>query len=330
MPSTDFLNVNRYRSYPFLARTTARPTDGPLTLNNLPNDIIVDAGFIAGPRSRFDAATHSIYLSRISRSGDTFTFEFVSDAPELVAVPLTFTRSVGDELNLTEHTDSGDDGFSLSGSASEQALECDEPLWSGYLVTGDLSFLDTFLSGDGEILPGDDQVTVEPAEIINLAASFITSLSVANADRTRTTAPENCDEISWPYPVGGIFINDRCVIGSVVVFKPGYNAVVRQNASNNAIVIAALVGAGEGEPCDEQKLLSVEEPPSGSTLLAGGPRCNEVLRSINGIGGPILRILSDLGANIIPLPDENKLGVYMDMTGLAICYDSVSTVSESI
>lgn len=329
MPQTDFLNVNACRSYPFLAQTTGLPVDGPLTLNNLPHAVIVDAGFIAGPRSRFEAGTHNVYLSSITRSGGTFTFVFECDAPELIGVPLTFTRNVADEDYLTEHSDSGQDGFSLSGSASEQSIACNEPLWTGYLVTGDLAELAVFLSGDGTVSAGDVPVTLEPASIINLAGSFVTSLSVANADRTRVTGAEDCDEPVWPYPTGGIYVYDRCILGNIV-FKPGYNSVVRQNASDNSLTFLALVGAGEGEPCSELVLFGTETAPDGRVLLSGGPRCNDVLRSINGLGGPILNILSDLGANIIPLPEENKLVIDLDMTGLAICHESASVVSESL
>lgn len=330
MPQTDFLNVNACRAYPFLAQTTGLPVDGPLTLNNLPQAVIVDAGFIAGPRSRFDADEHSVYLSSITRSGSTFTFTFECDAPALIGVPLLFTRDVGDEEYLTEHADSGQEGFSLSGSDSAQTAACDEPLWSGYLVTGDLAELAVFLSGNGTVSAGDVATTAEPATIINLAGSFVSSLSVANADRTRVTGAENCDDPYWPYPTGGVFIYERCIIGNVVVFKPGYSAVIRQNASDNSLTFLALVGAGEGQPCAELELFDGETSPDGSVLLSGGPQCNDVLRSINGIGGPILQIFSDLGANIIPLPEENTLVIDLDMSGLAICHDSASVVSESL
>ncbi len=326
MPATDFLNVNAFRSYPFLARTVALPEDGPLTLNNLPFAIVVDAGFTAGPRSRFEADEHVVELVRISRNGDTFTFEFDSDAPEISGNRLVFTRSLGDDVNSTEHLDSGNDGFSESDSELD---DCDDPLWSGYLTTGDLAQLDAFLSGDGEILPGDVPVTVEPAEIVNLAGSYVTSFALANADRTRFEAPENCPTQSWPYPVGAIFIQARCLIGEVVL-KPGHGVVIRQNSADNSLTIVAAVGAGEGPPCEEIPLFAEETAPDDSSLLTGGVRCNETLRSINGIGGPVLRLVSEAGAAIVAVPEENKLVIDLDMTGLATCYTSVSTVSETL
>lgn len=330
MPTTDFFNVNAHRSYPFLALTTGLPVDGPLTLNQLPWPVIVDAGFTAGPRSRFVADEHEIYLHRIARSGDVFTFEFRSDAPELIDVPLIFTRILGDETNSTEYLDSGDEGFSESGSESTDLSHCDDPLWAGYLVTGDLTYLDAFLSGDGEVTAGDVIVAVEPVTIINLAASYVTSLSLANADRTRNESPDDCPEAEWPYPVGAVFINRRCIVGETIVIKPGFNASVRQNEADNSITIGAVVGGGEGQPCDEVPLFDAEESPDGSNLLAGGPRCNEVVRSLNGVGGPIIRVTSSHGANIIALPEENKLVIDLNMSGLSICYDSHAVVSESI
>lgn len=323
MPATDFFNVNAHRAYPFLTGSVGQPADGPLTLANLPPEVIVDAGFVMGPRSLFDHEEHTVRLTGISRSGDTFYFDFESDAPAMEGVVLTFIRELTDDKNLTEHLDSGEEGFSESGS--EALDECDEPLWSGYLVTGDLAVLDTFLSGDGSVT---GSVALEPALLQNLAGSYVSSLSVANADRTRVTAPEDCPEQTWPYPVGAVFINQRCIIDEVV-FKPGYNCVIRQRDSDNSLTFEAAVGAGEGEPCAEVELFDDETPPDDSDLLGGGPRCNEVLRSINGRGGPLLRLLGGQGATFIPLPEENKLVVDFDMAGLAACW-SVSTVSESI
>lgn len=325
MPSTDFLNVNAFRSYPFLARTVGQPVDGPLTLNNLPFAVIVDAGFTAGPRSLFVSDEHIVYLAKISRSGDTFTFEFDSDAPAIAGNRLVFTRTLGDDLNSTEHLDGGSD-FSESDSDLDA---CDDPLWSGYLTTGDLTRLDEFLSGDGEVLPGDVDVVVEPAEVINLAGSAVTSFNLANADRTRYEAPDECPPQTWSFPVGAIFIGDRCLVGEIVL-KPGHGVVIRQNASDNSLTISAVVGAGEGPPCAEIPLFDGETAPDGSSLLSGGVRCNEALRSINGIGGPVLRLVSSLGTAIVAIPEENKLVIDLDMTGLVTCYGSVSTVSETL
>lgn len=328
MPTTDFLNVNALRSYPFLARTVGQPVDGPLTLNNLPTGVIVDAGFTAGPRSLFESDEHTVSLVRISRSGSSFTFEFDSDAPAIAGNRLIFSRDVTDELNSTEHLDSGVVGISDSGSDSELDA-CDDPLWSGYLTTGDLRLLDAFLSGDGEVLPGDVAVVVEPAEVVNLAGSYVTSFNLANADRTRYEAPSDCPEQSWPFPVGAIFIQSRCLTGELVL-KAGHGVVIRQAASDNSLTVTAVVGAGEGPPCNEIPLFDAESAPAGSSLLSGGDRCNETLRSINGIGGPVLRLISSLGAAIVALPEENKLVIDLDMTGLATCYGSVSTVSETL
>jgi hypothetical protein len=44
-----------------------------------------------------------------------------------------------------------------------------------------------------------------------------------------------------------------------------------------------------------------------------------------------LEILAQQGVVITPVPAENKLIINVDMTGLALCYDSdVSEVSESL
>lgn len=315
MASPPFFNENENRAYPF--------TVGSSVL--VSNDVIVDCGFITGPKSRFDASLHSIWLSGVKRQGSAWYFYFVSDAPELYNVTLTFTRHEDDSDYATEFVDSGIVGLSstsLSGSTSENLVECEEPLWSGFLVTGKISALNALLTTDGTVALNS---TVEPALIQNLAAAYVVQFALGNDDRTRTTLPTNCDPAPISSPV--THVQSMCVIGDIV-FKPGFNAEVRQNLSDNSITLSAVVGGGEGEPCAPVPLYSVELPPSGSSLLEGGPQCNETVRSINGLGGPQLPLLAGTGVSIVSSPDDHKLIVTVDMTGLALCYD-LSIRSES-
>lgn len=329
MARSGWFNDNRNRSFPFLHRTVGEPADGPLTLLQLPDDIVIDAGFVMGSKSRFHQGEHAVYLSKIRRVSDTFFFEFESDAPELLGVPLIFTRHVGDEDYLTEHTDTGDAGLSESGSTSGVLDSCEEPLWSGYMVSGNMASLELFLPGNGEVSRSGSAATVEPALVHSLAGAYVNSLNIANDDRTRVTATEGCDEVAWPYDTGVIFVNQRCLVGEII-FKAGYNATVRQSNQENSITLGAAVGEGEGQPCGEVKLFDAEVPPAGSNLLAGGPQCNEVLRSINGQGGRLFNLIAKTGVTITSLPEENRLVVDINMSGLALCFDDLSQVSESV
>lgn len=367
MAKPGFWNDNRFRAYPFLRGEVGVSGSGAIA--NVPNDVIVDAGFTMGLESGYVEGEHSVWLSSVTRSGTTLTFVFESDAPGLFNRPLTFTRNInGGEYQLeyqdaiAEVYDSESDSLFDAGLVDDELFlsltdgewllvtgswyvtgdgsdisasfsydgddECDaDPLWSGFLVTGRF---DDFTIADASSWTGDVAV-VEPATIVSLVNSYVSTVNVGNADRTRVDAAEGCPEMSWAYPVGEdvVHIQQTCLTGGIR-FKAGYNAEIEQDNAQNQIIIGADVGAGEGVPCDEIPLFPAETPPEGSTLYEGGPRCNEVLRSINGMGGQLLRILSGTGVNITEVPAQNKLIMDFDMRGLAVCYDDVSDVSESV
>jgi hypothetical protein len=329
--SQGFFDANRNRAFPLVTGTAGMPQSGPLGLRNLPDGVIVDCGFLVGAQARFDPAAHSIRLSRVERFGGTFVLSFASDCPGLAGVRLSFTRAFPGEMYAVEHADSGQDygseSLSLSGSASlsrsraDAGTHCDQPLWYGYLVTGDPAALDSFLSGDGAVGGDPGDAVVEPALVQSLRDAAVTALATGNADRSRVTAAEGDPEPTWPYPTGHVFVNATCLTGEVV-FVAGYNATVRQAARDNSVTIGASAGAGAGEPCGEVPLFDGEVPPAGSGLLSGGLRCNEVLRSVNGAGGPLLRLIAGPGVVVTPVPDEHRLVVTVDMSGMATCFAS--------
>jgi len=328
--SENFYNLNANRCYPFVLRTTGRPEDGPSTLLNLAHACVVDAGFVLAAKSGFASGDHTVYLNQVRRHGSTFYFDFASDAPELFEVPLTFTRNVADPDYTLSFTDSGEVGLSESSASGSMSLgdECLEPLWSGFLVSGKMSALALLLPVNGTITRGAGGAVVEPALLQNLAGTYVTRVGLANDDRTRADAPEDCPDIVFPYPTGVIHIHTNCVVGDLV-FVAGFNAEVRQSDTDNAISFGASVGAGAGQPCDTVARFPGEVPPEGSNLLEGGLRCNEVLRSINGIGGRQFNLIAGLGATIASVPEENKVVVDLNMFGLVTCFDSISEVSES-
>jgi hypothetical protein len=316
MPSPPFFNENENRAYPLVPGGTMPP-----------EKLVVDAGFVAGPKSRFETGTHRVWLAAVRRQGSFFHLDFDSDAPELYGTKLTFSRHVDDGDFVTEFVDSGTSGLSassLSGSTDDNPHECDEPLWSGFVVTGRMAAFLALLPSDGEATLAAD---VEPALVQNLAESCVVKFAVANDDRTRVSASDGCEDAA-PATPGVTHVNANCVVGDVV-FVPGYNANVRQSLTDNSITLGAAVGDGEGEPCDTVPLYAGENAPAGSTLLEGGPRCNETVRSVNGIGGPQLTLFAGRGVTVTSSPDDNRVVVNVNMSGLALCFDSVSARSES-
>ena len=327
MARPNWYNDNRNRHFPFLKNTVgvATPETGPVTMRELPNDFIVDCGFVMGSESDFIEVDHNVSLMKVNRTGNVVQFTFVSDAPQLAGVPLVFTRDVAEEDYAIEHVES-ETGPSTSASTSVSVgIECDEPLWSGYLISGIMDSIVARLEDGEEILQEQGDAVVEPALIQNLANTILNSINLANGDRTRSTAPEGCDTLVWPHEIGIIFPGARCIQGDVR-WKPGFNCVILQSGADNSITIGANQNAGEGQPCDEVSLFPGESPPlDNSTLLTGGALCRETLRSINGCGGPQLNFLVGNGVSIIPDPINHVITIDVSLGNLIIC--SVSDFS---
>ncbi len=335
MAAIGFYNANRNRGFPFLAGTTGRPVDGPLSLGNLPWTAVVDCGFLIGPRVLFDPVAHSVHLERLERVGTTLRFVFGSDCPALHGVPLRFTRDLADDRYSGGFADSGPDTKSASlssslhsGSLTEEEFDCEEPRWGGFLVTGDIEEVGLFLAINGVVtrLPGE--AVVEPALVQTLRSAGVTGISLANDDRSRVEAPAGCDPVAWPAAVGGVFVAARCLTGDIHVVS-GYNATVRQ-APSGTFELGAAIGAGAGQPCAEVVLFEGETPPDGSPVLSGGPGCGGVLRTVNGAPGPILALTAGAGAIVTALPESNTIKIDVNMSGLALCFESVTASSESL
>jgi len=264
-----------------------------------------------------------VFLQEIRREGSTFIYEFSSDAPGLVGQPLLFSREAGTDDFQIEHVDNFDIPVTSVSDSDEVETCALEPLWSGFLVTGKMPDLELLLPVDDSVERVSDGGTVEPALTQSLVGAYIDAFNLANNDRTRVDAAEGCPPVTWPHATGDIFVNQECLRGPVRL-KPGFNTEIIQRTFNNELTIGVDVGGGEGEPCDQVKLFDTESPPEGgdSSLLEGGPLCNETIRSINGIGGRVTSLLAGRGVTITPVPAENKVVVDVNMAGLAVCFES--------
>lgn len=331
MARPGWYNDNRGRAYPFITGTAGvgTPDSGIPTMRQLPDEWIVDCGFIMGPDSDFEVGTHKVWLRRVYRKGDTVSFEFECDAPQLKGIYLVFNRDVDEDDYANEFVD-GEVFFDESESHSLPD-SCSEPLWSGYMISGVMSSIAARLGDEDSIEAEEDDATVEPALIQNLNNTIVNSVELANNDRTRATAPSGCPDLVWPHETNVIFVHARCIQGDIR-WMPGYNATIQQNSQDNSITISARVGAGEGQPCEEAPLFDQEVPPIGSenNLLSGGPLCNEALRSFNGAGGPAFTLLGGQGVSIIPDPENHCVKVDFNLIDMASCISDFSEVSESV
>jgi hypothetical protein len=306
MASTSFYNDNANRSYPFLRGEAF-----------IPNSAIVDCGFVFGPGSGFTQGESTVYLSSVERNGDLLIFTFKTTAGNLLDRSLQFVRQVDDEQYQIEYVDTLDNLNQGSASESESVSHlCDfADDFMGYLVTGPLDDLLAALPGDG-ILTGE--ATVEPAQVQDSSQAYARSINIANADRTRFETPDECRDQCWPTPPQPMWIVKRCVQGAIR-FREGYNLRITQDGDENTLQFDAQVGAGAGEPCEQVPLYPGEELPRDSMFYEGGPACNQVIRSINGIGGRLVNVKAGAGVRVSADPARNKIRINVDTHDLAIC-----------
>jgi hypothetical protein len=305
-----FLNDNTFRAYPLVGPKAPPMVRGSGGAYRLPEATLADLTAVIGPAVPFDPAV-GLRLAAVSRAGGTLTFLFAGGGVEMpVEVP------------------EGAAEFSVhAGGAAEDGCDGD---WADVRVTvGLLADLLAILP-DGDDLTADDEtpVLVEPARVQSLAGSYVTGISVANAPRTTAAAPDGCPGSSSSEAAGSssagpgdgdVIVSARCLRGEVR-FIPGYNCTIRQSEADNALVIGAAVGAGDGEPCGEEPLYEGETSPDGGTLLSGGPSCGQVIQRVAGLAGPNVQVIGGPGVVVRPSEEaENTLLVDVNFRGVPSC-----------
>jgi hypothetical protein len=342
MSRAGFYTDNELRCYPFKT--------GVLGVR-LPTYVIVDFGCVMKPGSEFIEGLHKVWLYQVSKNGQSYKFEFKTDAPGLAGRSLVF-EFFEDDAEFT--TRFATDDMALGSSGVWDSTAVTEIKWEGYLVIGILGYANYALV---EILPnnailwenppvgglewkagsflmeqiyplnigssladtsGAEGGTVEPALIQNLSGSYVKKINIANKPRTKATPPIECYSSSSTGPDPNI-VNATDIVGDVKTIA-GYNCDISVSIADNSITISASVGSGEGEPCFEVSLSSSEVPPPDSQLLSGGPTCKETIKSINGIGGREVRITGGLGVVVTDSQlTPNTIIVTPDHNGMALC-----------
>lgn len=314
MARPGWLNDNEYRSYPFIPQDTVGVS---LSDVELPAELLVEAVFIMGLEAEFDEETDYVYLYQVRRTALTIEIEFRTTADGASNYALTFSR----DITASEwETSDAEAGVIEAAGSSMDSYACGEtPRWEGTITTGKLDAILLALPD-----PGDEltfmvgEWMIEPARIQNLRKAFLQSVGLANIDRTRWKADLDCDE-TVSAEDRPIYVHTSCMDGDLK-FKEGYNCSIRQEDGTNTIIIGAIIGAGAGLACEEVPLYEGEIPPEGSELLSGGPKCTEILKTLNGVGGRIVRIFGGPGIQVTADPlSPHTVFVNVTLQGFAYC-----------
>ncbi len=299
MANPAWYNDNQFRDYPFITRVEplAETTDfGDEPLFHLPHSAILDFGAIMEIDAEFsEASGHIIYLHSVARFSDIFTFKLRTTAAGAANYEMVFHR----DLTSPEFLISWESASTIDPESPSPFTCPNLSRWSGFVVTGSMDELAGLLTNGTTLTAVPGLWQIEPARVQSLARSYLRSVSLANAARLHATPQVGCSLSSSEAANQPAIANTLCMAGNLG-WKEGFNCTIRQDNNNNAIIIGAGVGIGDGVPCAEIPLYDGEHPPADSPFLSGGPACNEVIKSINGISGTDINFVAGPGFRIQP------------------------------
>lgn len=306
MAKPGFYNDNEYRAYPFVHRSQ-QPG------HVLPNSAIVDAGIILGLLAfEEDVPDYTVWLHSVSRdeTGFTFTFKYAGKNLEAAATPLSFFREDTDDDWAIVYA-RADVWTTIPGATPDTPTIAAfaDAAWEGFIATGPLTDLRAALPIGQTFEFEQDAYQLEPARIQNQHKAYLRSISVANYDRSRIP---QCGTTPTQTGARTVFVNAPYMRGDIRL-KEGYNCQITQTDRANEITIAGVKNAGaklDKDICDnagEIPLFPGEKPPHPSKFLGGGPACNELISTINGVGGSSLNFVGGTGVAITT--EDNKITV---------------------
>lgn len=313
MSKPGFYNDNEYRAYPFVAKTPKTliveglATTGPA----LPDDAIVDAGFVMGLDAEYDDRVGKVFLSEIVRQPAGIKFVFSFSGGSLIS-PLNFVVP----LDTFEYSTVIEESAS-SGSCGA------EPLWDGFLVVGKLDALLQALDDANNVLTFQSgRYQIEPARVQNMNKAYLRSISVGNFERVKTPPCGDTEDVSGTRQV---ILNGVCLQGPIQ-FKEGYQTSITQTDRTNTLAFSSAKTSGlraDDDLCEyrgEIPLYSGEEndkplihgtvgntPARRSEFLSGGWACKDLIFTINGVGGSNVNIIG--GKNIQISYDETAQAI---------------------
>ena len=325
-----FLNENSGRAYPLIYVATQEwPTYG---LVNFGSTVLTGS---------FRSALNELWLdwARSIGAPGSARIELCvkSDADDLSGRSLLFgfEESDGDYVTVFARDQANVDESDLANTAAFEPADpdatpencSDVAIWTGFVTVGRVSRLVTWLrehsapSGMNiSVFNPSTKPVFEPGCVLAPVRSGRLFLGVVNADRVRTPSAPGCRPPCYDHELAEFYVVEDCLQGDIR-FEAGHNMLVRQRDAVNTLSFSAVVGAGKGEPQTELALFSGEQPPQGRTLLSGGDNCCEVVRSVNGVGGPNFRIEAGPGVEITEIPEQHRVIINVSLIGLALCPD---------
>lgn len=330
MPQSSFYSVNLQRAYPLKENFASPPWD----------DVLVDAEFIVRPSAGFRDAYHLIQLT----SAGTVTAElaellgnvfweghrflaFESTAPPLVGQLMVFT--VSDSAARFQEAEgvviSKMVAYAAVGNytATENA-QSDPKMWQAWSVLGNPASI------PASFTKLNTPLAIEPARVKNVVEPVYTgepgSIYVHNKNRTIYSDPPGCDHMTdrqdevhaHPYPLVCGPIDHAVRIGG------GLQVTTGGQGGGDILRLFARVGDGDLPlPCEPLPIIDGEVTRNGYGY-DGSPGCEDVLRRINGVGGPDVNFVGKSGITVASYPRLNRVVVDLSSSPAGNCLSTTS------
>lgn len=311
MPQSEFYSHNLGRAFPL------RPTDDETTF-----PVLTDVKIIVRPSAGYDHSRHSVKVTWFGTlEADVATLLGVAPGPYAVFTA-TADSLAGTSLLAVFDSESPFAEVELVGYTTEdieavmtgydmpvvpQASE----LISGWATSGDPSrYPLTYVEAD---LP------IEPRCVLNTAepGADVGKTYVYNRTLSSYTPPEGCEHMHGGISLSGDYELVHPPIEGPVWFKGGHQVRLSQDTPQSIITITADGGPGEGgQACDVAALTGLP--------IDAAPKCDEVVRSINGIDGPTVRIDGVAGVAIRSHPEFNRLVVQIGSAEMEVCAPDIT------
>lgn len=304
MPQTEFERENLGRAYPLVDSTNHSwvfPT-------------LADASITVRPAAKYTHGKHRINIFAVGQlSSSQATLLGDSDAKYFIAMTCTalplrsevLLFTFAEQLPRYSEVDarvvllSQFTGIVFGMSATGVTVANTAAKWEGYIVLGDYDVLPvspTMLSPTPYL---------EPARVTNTAEAATQNgkTYVYNKVATQYTEPDGCEAAAVPadFETGDYVLVAGPIVGEFRI-AGGHSTRAFQNAASRVLTVSADGGGGEaGRIC--QPLPPAADLDDTDT----SPRCEDVLRSINGIGGPIIGLSALNSVEIGRHPTQHRL-----------------------
>lgn len=302
MPQTEFERGNLARAYPLI-------DNAQIELNPL----IADLSVTVRPAAGFRHGQHQMYLfavgpltpeqaTALNVVGMTRFIAFTSSAPGIRSEALLFVYTDEEERyavisGVKRHIAQV---LTVLFNVAPQTVSSDGiDKWEGYLTLGDT---DATPDDAVWVVPS---LPVEPARITHTVEAVATPgiTYIYNQALTQYAAPNGCQDISEP-PLfsSGEYVQSCAPIVGEFRIAGGHSTSISQNTPARTITVSADGSSGElGGICEPLPL--VDDASDEDTAI----RCDEVLRSINGISGPVINVTPLSSVEIGRYPDQHRL-----------------------